>query len=364
MPTEVDASSMEVIQNKSPAATAYWTELIQWALEKKASDILFANGRVFARVDTKCILYPGSQPASTEEFVEFIRHPLPTVGHANDLDGPKGSSDFAFSAENNRFRLNIFRTYGGLACACRPLPKKSFSATDIGIDERILQVVAETKKGLILVTGPTGSGKSSTICCLIDHLNANYNYNIITIEDPIEYLFTSKKSIISQREVGLHVDSFATALRAAMRENPDVIFVGEIRDLETATAALQAAETGHIVFSTLHTQRVYSTIARIVDIAPHEKQSEIRSVLSHTIRMIMGQRLLRKVGGGVVAAREVFINVPAAENLIRSAKEKQIQTVMTTNRAMGMLDWETAVSELFRNGLIDDEERRSHTDET
>jgi len=341
----------------------YWDALIDWALATKSSDILFTSGRVFGRVDTKVVLYPGEQPSSTEFYVEAVRFPIPSPVHAAELDGPRGSSDFAFSKKDTRFRYNIYRGYGGFFAACRPLPKKSFTATQIGIDERILQMVAETKKGLILVTGPTGSGKSSTICCLIDYLNANFNYNIITIEDPIEYLFTPRKSIIAQREVGLHVDSFSTALRAAMRENPDVIFVGEIRDLETAMAALQAAETGHIVFATLHTQRVYSTISRIIDIAPTEKQSEIRSVLSHTLRMVLGQRLLRKIGGGVVAAREVFINVPAAENLIRTGKEKQIQNVMTTNRAMGMIDWESAVDELYRNSIIDQTEYKGHKDE-
>lgn len=341
----------------------YWDEMIDWAVATKSSDILFTNGRVFGRVDTKVVLYPGAQPESMSEYEECVRFPIPSAVHAAELDGPRGSSDFAFSKKDNRFRYNIYRAHGGLFGACRPLPKKSFTSAQIGIDDRILQLVAETKKGLILVTGPTGSGKSSTICCLIDFLNANFNYNVITIEDPIEYLFTPRKSIIAQREVGLHVDSFATALRAAMRENPDVIFVGEIRDLETATAALQAAETGHIVFATLHTQRVYSTISRIIDIAPSEKQSEIRSVLSHTLRMVLGQRLLRKIGGGVIAAREVFINVPAAENLIRTGKEKQIQNIMTTNRAMGMIDWESAVDELYRNSMIDQTEFRAHRDE-
>jgi twitching motility protein PilT len=338
----------------------FWSGLVQDAAKKKATDILFSRGQINFRVDMDVVPYEKQMDMASYQSV--ILWPISDEDKKRELDGPKGSADFGFSLDEHRFRFNIYRDYAGYSAAARPLPSKSYRPEDIGISRQILRFVSETSRGLILVTGPTGSGKSSTICSLIEHLNQTKKLNILTIEDPIEYMFKPGQSIIQQREVGAHVTDFAGALRAGMRQNPDVIFVGEIRDLETAQAALQAADTGHLVFSTLHTQRVYATISRLIEIAPANKQSEVRSLLANTLTMVMGQRLLRKKGGGIVAAREILINTPAAGTMIRSNKEKSLSNVMVSGREKGMVDWDTCISGLYKDGVIDENEYRHHKD--
>lgn len=338
----------------------FWISMVEDALKRKATDILFSRGQINFRVDMDVVPYERQMDAAGYRSV--ILWPVGTESRLQDLEGPDGSIDFGFSIGTHRFRYNVYRDYAGYSGAARPLPFKSFRPEEIGISRQILRFVSETSRGLILVTGPTGSGKSSTICSLIDHLNQTRRLNILTIEDPIEYMFKPGMSIIQQREVGTHVPDFAKSLRAAMRQNPDVIFVGEIRDLETAQAALQAADTGHLVFSTLHTQRVFATISRLIEIAPANKQSEVRSLLANTLTMVMGQRLLRKRGGGIVAAREILINTPAASTMIRSSKEKSLSNVMVSGRDKGMVDWETCVSGLYKEGIIDEAEYNHHKD--
>lgn len=349
---------MKKPMNQTPQE--FWISMVEDALRRKATDILFSRGQINFRVDMDVVPYERQMDAAGYRSV--ILWPVGTESRLQDLEGAAGSIDFGFSIGTHRFRYNVYRDYAGYSGAARPLPSKSFRPEEIGISRQILRFVSETSRGLILVTGPTGSGKSSTICSLIDHLNQTRRLNILTIEDPIEYMFKPGMSIIQQREVGTHVPDFAKSLRAAMRQNPDVIFVGEIRDLETAQAALQAADTGHLVFSTLHTQRVFATISRLIEIAPANKQSEVRSLLANTLTMVMGQRLLRKRGGGIVAAREILINTPAAATMIRSSKEKSLSNVMVSGRDKGMVDWETCVSGLYKEGIIDESEYNHHKD--
>jgi twitching motility protein PilT len=338
----------------------FWTSLTDDALRRKATDILFSRGTIYFRVDMDVV--PHTKQLDPAGYRSVLLWPVGDGERLGVLNGKTGSVDFGFSFNNRRFRFNIYRDYCGYSAACRPLPEKSYRPEEIGISKQILRAVSETSRGLILVTGPTGSGKSSTICSLVEHLNQTRRMNILTVEDPIEYMFTPGLSIVEQREVGNHVPDFATALKAAMRQNPDVIFVGEIRDLETATAALQAADTGHLVFSTLHTQRVFATISRIIEIAPANKQSEIRSLLSNTLTMVMGQRLLRRRGGGIVAAREILVNNAAAGALIRAGKEKSLTNVMVSGRDRGMIDWESCLLDLYKTAVIDEEEYAVHKD--
>jgi twitching motility protein PilT len=338
----------------------FWSNLVKDAINRKATDILFSRGQINFRVDMDVVPYEKQMDLASYKSV--ILWPVVDEARKQELEGTKGSVDFGFSLDEHRFRFNIYRDYSGYSAAARPLPSKSYRPEEIGISRQILRFISETSRGLILVTGPTGSGKSSTICSLIEHLNQTKKMNILTIEDPIEYMFKPQQSIIQQREIGAHVPDFAGALRAAMRQNPDVIFVGEIRDLETAQAALQAADTGHLVFSTLHTQRVFATISRLIEIAPANKQSEIRSLLANTLTMVMGQRLLRKKGGGIVAAREILINTPAAGTMIRTSKEKSLSNVMVSGRDKGMIDWESCISGLYKSGIIDESEYTHHKD--
>lgn len=343
-----EAVSKTTAENLTPME--FWKKMAEDAKNRKATDILFSRGQINMRVDMDVVPY--ERQLDAEGYKNVVLWPVGCDERMKELEGPRGSVDFGFNVEGTRFRYNVYRENSGLAGACRPLPSRSYTPDEIGIDKSLLRHISESSRGLVLVTGPTGSGKSSTICTLIEHLNNTKKLNILTIEDPIEYIFTPVCSIIQQREVKTHTEDFAVALRAAMRQNPDVIFVGEIRDLETATAALQAADTGHLVFATLHTQRVYATISRLIEIAPASKQSEMRALLSNTLSAVIGQRLLRKKEGGIIAAREILINNQAASTLIRTSKEKSLSNVMVSGRDKGMIDWDTCLDSLYKDGII------------
>ncbi|HEX9165173.1 MAG TPA: PilT/PilU family type 4a pilus ATPase, partial [Gemmatimonadales bacterium] len=215
-----------------------------------------------------------------------------------------------------------------------------------------VQQLCQLSKGLVLVTGPTGSGKSTTLAALIDLVNRSRTDHILTIEDPIEFVHQGKRALITQRQVGLHTNSFASALRAALREDPDVVLVGELRDLETISIALETAETGHLVFGTLHTTTAAGTIDRIIDQFPHEQQAQVRVMLSETLRGVVSQVLCRKVGGGRVAAREVLLSIPAISNLIREGKTFQIPSIVQTNRRAGMITMNDALLDLVESGQV------------
>jgi twitching motility protein PilT len=261
--------------------------------------------------------------------------------------------DFSHSVRGlGRFRVNVFMQRNGLGAVFRLIPENIQTISELGLPDQILDLV-DVSEGLVLVTGPTGSGKSTTLASIIHTINERERAHIITIEDPIEFVHHNKQSLINQREVSSHTHSFSNALRAALREDPDIILVGEMRDLETMSLALTAAETGHLVFATLHTNSAVKTVDRIIDVFPEGQQGQIRSMLSESLRGIVAQALLPRADGkGRAAVAEILFNVPAVANLIREGKGYQIASVMQTGRAHGMLTFESSVNELTRSGLI------------
>jgi len=327
----------------------FWLELLSTATKARATDIHFNDGRISFRVDTDLAVYADIPMPIYNQHVMYLANRDIAKAH---IKGEVGAADFASTIGDTRLRVNIYRAIAGLTAAVRMLPKKSFDWQAIGLSQEVVNKINNSQQGLVLITGPTGSGKSSTVCSLIQMLNENYPYKIITIEDPIEYIFTRKRADISQREVGEHTDSFASALRSALREDPDVIFVGEIRDHETAFVALHAAETGHLVFSTLHTKRVYNTISTVIEMAPEARQPEIRSILAHNLLMVMCQRLMPATGGGITCCREVLMECPAAAACITSKKEKSLVNVMQSGRAQGMIDWNSALQNFVKEEII------------
>jgi len=264
--------------------------------------------------------------------------------------------DFAlYLHEIGRFRVNVFHQRNGLGAAFRVIPDKIPTMEQIGLP-KVIQELIELDYGLILVTGPTGSGKSTTLASMIDHINTIKDGHIITIEDPIEFIHTSKKCIVNQREVGSHTGSFANALRSSLREDPDYILVGEMRDLETIALALTAAETGHLVFGTLHTSSASKTITRIIDAFPTNQQDQIRVMFSESIQGVIAQRLYpRRDEPGRIAAFEIMIATQAVRNLIRENKVYQIESIIQTGRQLGMQDLEQAKKKLVADGKLSPE---------
>ena len=264
--------------------------------------------------------------------------------------------DFSVTSQSGtRFRANAFFTINGPAISLRKISSKIKTIAELEIPESISRL-ASFGKGLILLVGSAGTGKSTTIAALLDQINNNYSRHIITIEDPIEFIHQDKKSLISQREVGFNTLSFDNALRSALRQDPDVIMVGEMRDVETIRFALTAAETGHLVFATLHTNSASQTINRIVDIFPGEDKLLARAMLSTSLSAIISQKLLKKVGGGRIAAHEILLATPAIRNLIREDKIPQIDSMISLGRKDGMCLMKESIKELFAKGLISQEE--------
>jgi twitching motility protein PilT len=265
----------------------------------------------------------------------------------------KWELDCSYSLEGvGRFRVNVFVQRLGIGAVFRIIPEKIKTVQELNIPETVLDVV-NVHKGLILVTGPTGSGKSTTLAALIHHINQTQQSHIITIEDPIEFVHSPIKCLINQREVSSHTKSFANALKASLREDPDIILVGEMRDLETISLAMTAAETGHLVFGTLHTNSAAKTVDRIIDVFPQEQQSQIRVMLSESLRGVIAQSLLpRPDGQGRVAVLEVLVNTHAVANLIREGKTFQIPSAMQTGRNEGMMTFESYVNDLISRGML------------
>jgi twitching motility protein PilT len=254
-----------------------------------------------------------------------------------------------------RFRCNIFRDHRGCGIVFRLIPSKILSIEDLNIPESFVNL-CHIPKGLVLVTGPTGSGKSTTLAALIDHINRTQKKHIITVEDPIEFVYENRLSMINQREVNTHTSSFKSALRAALREDPDVILVGEMRDLETISIAMEMAVTGHLVFGTLHTSTAIATVNRIIDQFPANQQSQIRTMLADSLVGVCSQTLLKRKKGGRVGAYEILIGTIGVSNLIREGKNFQIATLMQTGKKQGMKMLNSALSELIEKGIVDEEE--------
>ncbi len=272
--------------------------------------------------------------------------------------------DFAIQLQNTgRFRANVYYQTRGMGAVFRTIPEKILSFEQLGLPPA-LKEIAQYKKGLVLVTGPTGSGKSTTLAAIIDLINETRKCHILTIEDPVEFVHFPKQSLITQREVGAHTMSFANALRGSLRQDPDVILIGEMRDLETIALAITAAETGHIVLGTLHTASAAKTIDRIVDVFPSGEQSQIRSMFSESIRAIICQSLLKKKDGtGKIAAHEIMFSNYAVKNLIRENKVAQLKSVMQTSMGVGMKSMDNALKELVAKQLVTIEEASKYADD-
>ena len=265
----------------------------------------------------------------------------------------RSDSDFAYEIPDlARFRANIFADRKGMGGVFRIIPTKILTAQQLGLSQAIMNL-CDLSKGLVVVTGPTGSGKSTTLCAMVDHINKSRNDHIITIEDPIEFTHENQRCLVNQREVGNHTDSFKDALRAALREDPDILLVGEMRDLETISIAIETAETGHLVFGTLHTTTAASTVDRIIDQFPADRQQQIRVMLSESLKGVIAQTLLPKRGGGRVAALEVLIVTPAISNLIREGKTFQINSSMQTGKQHGMVMLNDSLFNLVQQGIVE-----------
>ena len=256
-------------------------------------------------------------------------------------------ADFAYEIPGvSRYRVNLFRQERGAGAVFRVIPAKIMTVDQLGLPQQVRRV-AGIRSGLVLVTGPTGSGKSTTLAAIIDHINETRNAHIITIEDPIEFLHPNKRCIIHQREIGTHATSFAEALKAAGREDPDIVLVGEMRDLETIAMALSAAERGTLVFGTLHTNNAAKTVDRIISVFPAGEQEGVRNVLGETIRAIVAQQLLPRIGGGRIAALEILFANPAVGNMIREGKTAQVTSAIQTGATQGMVDMDTSLKQLY-----------------
>lgn len=290
---------------------------------------------------------PDLRPEDTEELMRAI------TSDANQQKiKTQGGADFGFSFQDeSRFRVSVLRTKGNYGIVLRQIPNKLFGLREIGLPDRIKDLLVRPR-GLILVTGPTGSGKSTTLASMVNWINENRDGHIITIEDPIEYFHNHKKCLVTQREVGVDVPSFADAIRGALRQDPDVILVGEMRDLETIEAAVSAAETGHLVFGTLHTTGAARTVDRIVDAFPADTKDQIRTQLASSIVAVISQVLCRKTGGGRIASYEIMITTDSISALIRENKTYRIGSDIQTGAHLGMITLDAHLLSLFNRGLI------------
>ena len=328
-------------------------EILQEAVDRHASDIHITAGRpVIFRIDGD--LRPLDSDKLTPEQIEELVVPLfADNDRLVETMEKTGEIDFAHSLYGRgRFRVNVFKQRGTLAMVMRLLPFKIPAPRELGLPASV-QELCQRKRGLVLVTGATGSGKSTTLASLINMINKTYSKHIITMEDPIEYLHRHEKSIVNQREIGDDTESYAGALRAALREDPDVILVGEMRDLETIQTAITAAETGHLVFSTLHTNNAADTITRVIDVSPPHQQQQIRVQLASVIECVISQQLLPiQTGSGRVAAFEVMMGTSAVRNLIREGKAFQIPSMIQTSKKQGMQSMDDALYNLYIGGLI------------
>ena len=325
-------------------------EILGLAKEKRASDIHLSPGSpVMLRIDGQ--LLPQTQTRLSPNEVETLMAPMLSQAQMQRLK-EDGELDFAFSIPNySRVRANMFRQRGTYTAALRILTYDVPKPETLGLPPAVVNFT-NLKRGLVLVTGATGSGKSTTLASLIDIIAERDAKNIITLEDPIEYLHTNKRAIVRQREVGDDTKSYADALRAALRQDPDVILVGEMRDLETISTAITAAETGHLVFSTLHTNNTSEAIDRMIDVFPPHQQQQIRVQLSTVLEGVVAQQLLPKIDGGRIAAFEVLIANSAIRNLIREGKAFQIPSILQTSKRDGMQTMDDCIMNIFQHGLI------------
>lgn len=325
-------------------------ELLAFSVKHEASDLHISAGlppMIRVDGDIRRINVPALDHKIVHSLVYDIMNDKQRKDYEEFLE-----TDFSFEIPGlARFRVNAFNQDRGASAVFRTIPSKVLTLEDLGCPETFKDIV-NVPRGLVLVTGPTGSGKSTTLAAMMDYKNDNEYAHILTIEDPIEFVHTSKKCLINQREVHRDTLGFAEALRSALREDPDIILVGELRDLETIRLALTAAETGHLVFGTLHTSSAAKTIDRIIDVFPAGEKSMVRSMLSESLRSVIAQTLLKKVGGGRTAAWEIMVGTPAIRNLIREDKVAQMYSAIQTGQAHGMQTLDQHLQELVKKGVI------------
>ena len=330
-------------------------ELLRIMVQRGSSDLHLRVGEPpIVRVDGEMVRIPDTAVLQSRELEMLVKSIMPERNRGEF----ESSSDTDFAHDipgTGRFRCNVMREHKGCAAVFRIIPAKVVSVEQLGITDEV-QKLCYLTRGLVLVTGPTGSGKSTTLCSLIDLINRKRSEHVITIEDPIEFVHENKKCIITQRQVGVHTGSFKTALRAALREDPDIVLVGELRDLETVSIAIETAETGHLVFATLHTTSAAGTIDRLIDQFPPDRQEQVRAMLSESLRGVISQTLCKKIGGGRVAAREVLLTIPSIANLIREGKTFQIASVIQTSKRLGMVTLNDALIDLVDAGQVEPKE--------
>jgi len=321
-----------------------WKVVVDFVQGHDVSDISLWGENLTARMDGQIVSLAEAGALSKQAVSEMIRELLMiNPERARAMDQPMISVDFTVELFDKRFRVNVARTRGELFASLRPLPENPPEPSTIGLSSPLVKSVREANGGLVLITGPTGSGKTTTIASLLETINRSRQAKIITIEDPIEFNFTPVKAEIIQREIGLDSRSNEQGLREALRQNPDVIVIGEIRDAETSIVALQAAETGHLVIGSLHANSVVEAITRYLLLGPKERSLEMRYVLAKTLRVVTNQRLLRKRGGGRIAVREVCLHAPNVEAVILRGNEHELAGYMLTGRESGMIDFLSAL---------------------
>ena len=326
------------------------TELLAFSAKQGASDLHLSAGlppMIRVDGDVRRINLPALDHKQVHALIYDIMNDKQRKDFEEFLE-----TDFSFEVPGvARFRVNAFNQNRGSGAVFRTIPSKVLSMEDLGMGE-IFRKISDVPRGLVLVTGPTGSGKSTTLAAMLDYINSNKYHHILTVEDPIEFDHESKKCLVNQREVHRDTLGFTEALRSALREDPDIILVGEMRDLETIRLALTAAETGHLVFGTLHTTSAAKTIDRVVDVFPAEEKSMVRSMLSESLQAVISQTLLKKIGGGRVAAHEIMIGTPAIRNLIREDKVAQMYSAIQTGGALGMQTLDACLKTLVSKGLV------------
>ncbi len=338
-----------------PDALNLLNGLLRAQMVAGASDLHLRSGEVpLMRESGDIQPIPGTERIPADLLEAMITSAMPERNRREFAE--TNDTDYAYEiAAVGRFRMNAFRDRSGPGLVARAIPSRIVTADELGVSSHV-RALCQLSKGLVLVTGPTGSGKSTTLCSLVDLVNESRRDHVITIEDPIEFVHESKGCLVTQREVGMHTGSFRHALRAALREDPDVVLVGELRDLDTVAIAIETAETGHLVFGTLHTSTAASTVDRVIDQFPPDRQEQVRVMLSESLRGVISQVLCRKIGGGRVAAMEILLVTPAVSNLIREGKTFQMQSIMQTSRKIGMVTMADALIALVESQQIEPRE--------